>query len=181
MNTQTKLVVSFALAVILSGAIWGGYQYPRATQVMVEQQGSTAGTTNSTAKIASVSLTLSTTTPTTSSSACKLYNGDATDRVISEVDWYLSSVGSFGLNATGVAELTVTVATSTGIYLASGNAVVSTVQATSSANVYVASTTPGLTSSPINRVWAAGTCLNAFTNATSSSAVGTMVIKYFAN
>jgi len=174
----TGLIVGVVILVV---GLYIGANYFGLTNV-TQNISSTAGTTNSTAKIASVSLDFSTTTPTTVSDAGKLYNSDATDRIVTEIDYYLSGLGTFSRNATGVANLTFTMATSTGIYLApTPNLILSTTQATSSAIDYVASTTPGKTVAPQIRVWASGTYLNLFTNATSSTAGGTLVVKYFAN
>lgn len=172
------------IAILIVGVIaLVGIFFPKSTIVVQEVLGSAAGTTNSTQKIASVSADFSTTTPTTIGGACKLYNTDSFDRIISSIEWYISGVGTFGFNATGVATLQLNAATSTGIYNASGNKVLSAaVVATSSPVVYTATTSPGTTSLvPADRVWASGTCLNVTQNATSSTAVGTIKVDYFNN
>lgn len=160
-----------------------GIFFPKSTVVVQEVLGSTVGTTSSTEKIYTVSVDLSTTTPTTIGGACKLYNSDSFDRIITQVKYYFSGVGTFGFNATGVSSLQLNMGTSTGVYLASGNKVLSAaVVATSSPVVYTATTSPGTTSLvPADRVWASGTCLNLTTNATSSTAVGTIGVEVMNN
>ena len=138
-----------------------------------------AGDTSSTAKIAQVVLDLSTTTPTTVGGACKLYNSDARDRVIDSVSYYLSGLAAMnGTTANGIAVWTWSVATGTSAYANVGNSVLNTTVATSSPYLYVASTTPGLTTTVANRLWKTGTCLNVITNGTSTAATGIIRVDY---
>ncbi len=156
------------------------------------------GDINSTQRIASCVLDMSTTTPTyasttpsgvanTSSTGC-LYNGDSKDRVITSVEFYISSLGAVN---TSVASSTWKMGTSSDIYNvpATASQVLNTSIATTTGNgavqgatltLFVASTTPGATATFPNRIWNAGTNLNLQQNA-SSTWVGTVLVRYFSN
>lgn len=139
-----------------------------------------AGDTASNAKIAQVVLDLSTTTPTTVGGACKLYNSDARDRIINAITYDLAGVTTLYGASGGIATWNWQMGTSTGIYVvpAAGSRVLNTTVATSSSYLYVASTTPGVTGTAINRIWASGTCLNLFLNGTSTAVTGNVRVDY---
>lgn len=158
------LNIAIGLVVIL--AVVGGYFYPKA----VFNVGSATGSTFSTAKIAMIVFAPATASATTTS----VYNGDASDRIIKAFDYNCSSVGTSKTfsTGTGLATFTFSVSTSTS---ASNNASVNTNYvfngdvATSTADQYVASTTPGLTTTVAFRRWAAGTYLLISANATNTA------------
>lgn len=138
------------------------------------------GDTASSAKIAQVTLDLSTTTPSTVGGACKLYNSDSRDRIINAITFDLNGVTTLYGASGGIATWNWLMATSTAtdIYTAAGNRVLNTTVATSSPYVYVASTTPGTTGTPQFRIWGAGTCLNLFLNGTSTAVTGNIRVDY---
>lgn len=174
---MNKTFLAFIAVVCLALGGFAGYSLaPTQTQTF-----QAAGDTASSAKIAQVVLDLSTTTPTTVGGACKLYNADARDRIINAITFDLAGLGTMtGATGAGVATLNWIAGTSTAanIYTVTGNNVLNTTVATSSPYLYVASTTPGLTGTAVNRLWLSGTCLNLFTNATSSTATGNIRVDY---
>lgn len=185
-NIYITVGIVFALVV---GGLFG---YVIHTQKTVVQSFGAVGDTNSTRKIASCVLDMSTTTPTTATTtgtAC-LTNTDSKDRIVTSVEYYLSGLGSMtGSAGTGVASTTWQLSTSSGLYVGSANYLLNTTIATSTANgavggtLFIASSTPGSTATFPFRVWASGSNLNLFSNATSSAAgtVGTIVVSYFIN
>lgn len=168
---KTTFIVSVAIALVVGVAL--GYAL---THTEAQVPTTAVGDSYSTAKIAQQSLNLATST------AASLYNGDGKDRIISSVDYYAANLGTFGSNVpANVSALSWLMSTSTDIYTAaSTNYILNTTVATTSPQLYVATTTPGLTGSVFTRVWAAGTYLNLFQNATSSTASATVVVRYFA-
>ncbi len=172
MTTQTKSILALIGAVIIAGAIYGAYQYPEATQQLA---GSSAGSSFSTAKVASQVVTVSTST------VFSLLNTDASSRVILGTDIFLTG------GAATTTAYAVTCATSTAAS-GPGNGTASNILAltlafngtyygttTSPGAVYVASTSPGITGTTstiaINavldqnynqyaRIWPSGSYLN---------------------
>lgn len=178
------------LGAVLVLAIVGAYFFPK--QLSKVSVGA-VGDTNSTQRIASCVLDMSTTTPTTATTTgtgC-LYNGDSKDRVITSVEYYLSGLGAMIGSTGGVATTTWLLGTSTDVYNvpAVGSRLLNTTIATSTANgavsgtLFVASTTPGASATFPNRVWPSGTYLNLQQNATTgaNSIIGTIKIDYFIN
>jgi len=107
-----------------------------------------------------------------------MLNGDADDRLIEAIDYYF-----YDHNDTIVSGTTWTMqsATSTNRYNLNGNTnyVLSTVIATTSPYLYVASTTPGLTSTTQNRIWKSKTYLNFLASDVGTTTMqGFIVVKF---
>lgn len=168
--------IKFIIGAIVAIAIVGAYFFPKSTHTTVLQAGA-VGDTNSTQRIAQIVMDMTTTTP------ASILNGDATDRIITSIDYYLASLTSVTSNGSGLANFTFLLSTSTNVYTAaSANYLLNTTVATTTAQLFVASTTPGNTAlatlAGVNtRVWKAGTYLNVFANGTST-ATGTIKISY---
>lgn len=182
-----------ALGVIVGLVIGGfiGYISHRPGTVVRTQTYGAVGDVNATQRVATCVLDMSTTSPafattTTSTNSC-LYNGDSKDRVITSVEYYISSLGSAN---TAVASTTWKMGTSTDVYNPSAGYVLNTTIATTTGNgayagtLFVASTSPGATGVGTSfqnyRVWPAGTNLVLYQNA-SSTWNATILIRYFSN
>ena len=158
MNKLTLAV----LVVLIAGAYFVGYVYPRQAQLA----GSPVGTTFNTAKIAMINSTPSSSSATSTSEL----NSDASARYIKNAE-----IGCSGLAAAGtsVATLTLTAATtSTNAPANIGNtnsAFVATV-ATSSTSFVMSSTTTQLSGNFLNDVWPAGSYLTFVWNSTNAAA-----------
>lgn len=131
---------------------------------------SSAGVTNTSAKLYTASLVPSTDTATTTS----LYNSDSTDRAIVSTVGYCSSVGTSKtfLTGTGLASWLVQLATSSvGNLGLQGNTnyAASLTLSTSSPWVFVSSTTEPVLNA-VGRTWPSGTYLNITFNATNTAA-----------
>lgn len=177
---MNKKIISAIVALVVLVAIVGGYYYPNLPFI----SGATAGTTNSTSKIASCVLDMSTTTMSTASTTLTgcLYNGDGADRIVTSVDYFMYGMTTATYNGTGVATLVWAMSTSTGQYATTSvNALLSTNIATTTPNLYIGSTSPGISGTAgkdFTRVWATGTYMNLTQQATST-ATGSIVIRYF--
>lgn len=169
----------YVLGLIVALVIGGSYFYPKQKEASVVQVGA-VGDFNSTSRIAQLVVDMTTTTPTTINGAC-LTNGDSRDRIVTSVDFYLASLGSFTSNGTGLVNLIFTLATSSGVYIApSGSQLLNTSVTTTTPQLFVSSSTPGVSSlstGSFSRVWAAGSCLNLFQNGTTT-ATGVLRIGY---
>lgn len=138
---------------------------------------SSDGVTNSTSKIATITLSPATASATTTS----LYNGDGTDRVITSSMVSCTSVGTSKTYLTGaaLASFTLQMSTSTS---ATGNAMSNTNYAanltisTSSPWTYTSSSTDPVLGS-MSRIWPTNTYLNPTFNATNT-AVCTLGVHY---
>lgn len=179
-----KNTIAFVAALFITAAIVGAYYYPH-SQFIVNGGVGAPGDTNSTSRIASCVLDMSTTTPTTATTTgtgC-LFNGDSKDRYITATDYYLTGLGAAN---TSVASTTWKLSTSSNVYTGSAAYVLNTTLATSTANgaiggeYFIASTTPGATATFDYRVWPAGTYLDLLQNASSTAQV-TFVVRYFIN
>lgn len=131
---------------------------------------SAVGSTFSTAKVAYKAWTLSNGATTTS-----LYNSDSSDRIIRSVDYTCSGVGTSltAVTGTGLANLIFTAGTTSTDAPAVptlGNSVFSSTVATTVPEIYLSSTTHGLTTSAFVRRWGAGTYLTFVSNATNTAA-----------
>lgn len=176
-------------SLLITVAIFGGYFFPFSshTDNTIYQQVGAVGDTNSTQRIASCVLDMSTTsatfaTTTTSTNGC-LYNTDSKTRIITSIDYYISNIGSAN---TSVATTTWIMGTSSDVYNVPAGQILSTSIATTTANgvitgrLFIASTTPGAAATFVNREWPSGTNLNLQQNA-SSTAVATIKVTYFIN
>lgn len=179
------------IVVVLGLAIGGAYAYPRATEQVQQGQGSPAGTSFNTAKVASQQVTVGTTT------TFSQLNSDVSDRTILGVDIMLR-----GATATSTT-YTVACATSTtaSSLQSNPNSILNTTLATSTfgsiigVGTQVSSSSPGVTgtttasvlaslANPTARNWAAGTYLNCQVttvdnyNAFNSTTNGTISFPY---
>ncbi len=172
MNTTTKIVAGIILVLALIGA----YYFPQSTMTTQTIGAiSAVGTTNSSQRLATVVLALSTTLGTTTG----ITNTDSQDRAIQNSYAYCTGIGTsnaWNVGGTGgaLAALLIQMSTST----ASGNAGSNTnfasnlTVATATPFVFVSSTTVP-TPNDVGRYWPAGTVLNVTANATNT---GTCVI-----
>lgn len=177
---NNPLVQAIVVAVI-AGALSGLIAAKLTSKTEVIQAGSATGSTFNSAKVAMINASFA------SATSSGVYNSDASDRIITDATWSCTGVGTSqtAYTGAGLATWTISMATSStasgsSFLNANTNYVVTTVQATSAAEVYIASTTPGLTGSVFVRRWAAGTYLNIFTNATNTAAC-TIGVKYLAS
>jgi len=170
MTTAQKVVVSTLGACAVLGALAFFNWTPFRTVVQsVTNLGSAVGATFNSAKIAEVIIAPATGSATSSA----ILNSDASDRIIESATYNCSGVGtSFtAYTGAGLQALTLRAATSTSAsVIPSGtNLVMGATVATSTPNQYEASTTPGLTSTVANRIWAANSNLVFFFNATNTA------------
>lgn len=166
----------FVVIVIVALVIVGAYFYPKSTKVTQVLQAGAVGDVNATPRMVQTSLDLSTTTPTTPSALATstMFNNDGRDRIVTSIEIYGVNLGSSTSNGTTLANWRWRVATSTDIYTVGTNAILDTIVSTSTAILYVSSSTPGLAGTSGNdwaRIWKAGTYLNLFLNGTSTGAV----------
>lgn len=173
--------ITNVLLVVLIACVVGLYFKSTTNTVREIQSGFTGavGDTAQTPKMIQTSMSLASTTPVS------MLNADSQDRIVTSVDYWLQGLTSTQIPAgTGVAQLQVTMSTSTDIYTpASANYLLNTVVSTSTPQLWVASTTPGNASATTGgfvRVWKAGTYLNFFQNSTST-ATGQLRIGYISN
>ncbi len=170
--TNILLVIAIVLSVGLYFKQYTVVNNPTQTVMAV-------GDTAQTPKMIQTSMTLSTTTPVST------LNTDSQDRIITTVDYWLQGLTSTQIpSGVGVASLVFTMSTSTDIYTASSaNYLLNTTVATSTPQLWVASSTPGnanATTGGFVRVWKTGTYLNLFQNSTST-ATGQLRIGYILN
>lgn len=168
-----KNVIAIIAALIVVGGVIGSYFYPQNEVKTVMLAGSPAGSTFNNAKFAGVVVSLQSTT--TNGTSTSLLNSDASDRYVVAVRAACEGLGtskSVGAGA-GIAALSYSVATtstanpSTPTYnfaLAS-----STVMGTSTVNNLVSSSTILSASTTNAMVWAAGTNLTFWWNATNTA------------
>lgn len=175
---NVKLFSAFGALAVIAGLVAGGvvlHFAPVHTQTNVIS-GSSAGATFNTAKFAAIVWQPGNVGTQTNGAATttSLFNGDASDRIITNLTYSCSGVGSSNTAYTGagLASLIFTAATSSASVpnsITVTNALLNTNIATSSTELFVASTTPGLTGSAFVRRWAAGSYLTFSSNATNTA------------
>lgn len=149
--TSIIAVVALIVGVIGGHVFWGQSLVGGASAV---------GTSNSTQRIAQlVCNNVATTT------YASFLNSDAQDRVITSVDFFFTGYGNSPFSS-------LSAGTSTGVAGTSATLVFNAAIATTTDPTYVSTSTPSATVG--SRVWAAGSYLNFFGNATSA---GNCVIK----
>lgn len=177
MTTLTKSILALVGAVIVGGFIWGAYQYPKAS-TQVAAGASPAGTTFSTAKFFGVAIAPA--APGTNATSSSVQNNTGQDLGIVSTRAFCEGLGTAktAYSGAGLAALTVTIATSSTAapaINANTNTVGSTAMtlATSTGNFTEASSTssngatsPG--STLVSNIWAAGSFLSFYVNATST-------------
>jgi len=161
------MVVSLAIGVV------GGHSFWPSVQVLPVAVGTSAeGTTGSTPRMSQIVANANDSTSYVSSEnkyqVASLYNADSQDRIVESVSYFYDALATV---STSTAAMTLQAATSSSATTLGSNTnyVLSTTVATSTPVLYVASTTPGLTGTNANRIWKAGSYLNFFSNATTSS------------
>ena len=147
----------------------GGYFFPRLSEAPILGS-SKVGTQFGVQRMATV--VFSPTTATTTS----LFNSDVNERYITDVVFYCDNLGSSRTLLTGVGLLSAgftfsaaTTSNSTSGLQGNTNFVLNTSVATTTFQNYVASSTPGLTGTAVNRFWPAGTFLTYVANATNTA------------
>lgn len=173
MSKNTKIVLGIVGAVLVGWAIVYGWNNPQSQIVQQQVAGSSAGATFSTQKIAAQAVVVSTTT------TFSMLNSDASDRVIERAFMNVSGGES---TSTIYAVACGTSTTASGPFTGSANILDMAIAGTngwplfgtttSAGNLYMASSSPGITGSatttsttgqPINnfaRIWRSGEYLN---------------------
>lgn len=167
---MTNKNLSIALAVVLLVSV-GAYFFP---QVQQSFGSSAAGSTFNTAKYAGIAINL--TSPGSNATSSSILNTDANDRFITAEKVGCELVGtSKTINVgAGLASLTLTMATSSTanpVVNANTNTLPVITVATSTPNFVVASSTAGTPGNNlVGNIWAAGSYLSIFSNATNTAA-----------
>jgi len=185
MTTNHPILLSVCIAV-LAGFFSGltVHELTPAPAAQVQQVGSPTGSTFNTAKIAMINWTIAAVSGSNgSATTTSLYNGDSSDRIIQSVQFDCASVGTSktAYTGAGLANLIFTAATTSSsapAAITNANVVLSTSVSTSSTELYVSTTTPGLTGSAFVRRWASGSYLTFASNATNTAAC-TIGVSYF--
>lgn len=174
MTTKTVLVLAVVAALVGVGFYtYGGNSNGTGNSTSV------AGNTFNAAKTAMIVWSPISASATTTS----ILNTDANDRIIKQAQYSCTGLtNSFAQTAAGVAALIFQAATTSASAPAnfSGNTnfVLNTTVATSTAELFVGSTTPGATASSFVRRWGAGTYLTFSANATSSAQTCVIGVDY---
>lgn len=186
MNTTKNIGYGIAGIVVLVIVFLFGKSFSGTTMVSQYAGSSAVGTTNSTARIATIVMSPTAPGATTTS----ILNGDANDRVIQAATYACTGVGNVltaytgaGLTSLGWVITAATTSTAAPASLGNTNYVFDTtngIPTTTPALSYLASTTPGLTAANTgNRVWPAGSYLTFSSNATTT-AICTVGVPYLA-
>ena len=171
MKTSTKIVIGFVVVVIVAFFVGRLSVVNRSVVGAV-----TAGTTNSTARIATVEWQPSAAGATTTS----ILNSDANDRVIESAKVSCTGIGNSVTPYSGAANVnfvieaaTTSTATVPTISAQNTNYVFDTTNliATTTGYYYISSTTPGTTgfNNGYNRQWLAGSYLTFYATATNTA------------
>lgn len=175
-KTITTIIAVLALGagLLIGHSLW---QTSQTEYIAGSTATSTAGTTNTSSKIASVAMN-----PTTSdASSTATLNTSSTDRIITSTEVFCDSLGSSKVYLTGggLANFSVNSATSS-VASQNGNTnyLANITLTTTTPTFYVASTTEGFPASGAGRIWAAGSYLIDTFNATNTAAC-TINHKYF--
>ena len=164
--TNRLTTIAILVALVLGGL---GLMYPKSiSQVIYTTTGTgAAGDVTGVTSRGSTATGRSGSVSVASTTLISLYNGDANTRVIDNVSYWLDGLTTVD---TAVDSLQITAGTSTAAYTVDGLKVLENTVATSSSQLYVASTTPGVMSaSPVVRLWPSATYLNFVLNATTSA------------
>ena len=181
MTTFGKTLLSGVIALIVTVAIYGAYQYPIAQQVAGT---SPTGTTYNTAKFAAAVISLA--SAGANGTSTSLYNGDANDRYVSSAKIGCEGVGTSktAYTGTGLAALTYTIGTSStaapATFTGFANIANAVTLATATVDVLVASSTTATATSTLATIWPAGSYMTFTFNATNTAAC-TVGVEYFGN
>lgn len=162
---------NIVIGVVVVLAIVGAYFFPRFPKILPGATNSAAGSTFNSSKVAQINLSLASTGQNGTSTS--ITNTDATDRIITDGFVSCNTVGnSFTAGSgAGLINWTVQIGTTTTASPASApsNLVYSAIISTSTPDVYVfgnaSSSVPAF-----KQVWATGTNLTIFFNATNTAA-----------
>lgn len=173
---MTKYILSFIGILVVAGAIYGAYQYPKNIQLA----GSVVGTVFNSAKVAQININPQSITSTSTS----IQNTDTSDRIVT--DGFVSCSGltnMFGSTNAGVATFNWTAATSSTAAPAPSIAANSfaAMQVTLSTSTTYNETATSTYTVPWGHIWTAGTYMIFQTNATSSGATCTVGVHYLAS
>lgn len=160
---------------VLGGILWAGVTYPEVKNIVL---GSAVNSTFNSAKVASVNITPSSSSATSTS----ILNTDASDRIVTDAFVTCQSVASVfaqdGLGVSGWLWVAATTSTAAPAVLpATAFAAMNVVVGTSTADAWAATTTY---TSPFARRWATGTYMTFWQNATSSTATCQGGVHYLA-
>lgn len=178
----------------VAGSILGNNLVEQIKIVLPESFVGAAGDTDRTARVEQIgfstgSVTFNVASTASSTPVATLYNASGRDRIIDSVYYFIHGAVNTALKYTGttvVDSLLLEAATSThpSYKSANTNYVLRDRPATSTQDIYMASTTPGqINASVANRVWASGSYIHLVTNhmETTTPATGVFGIKYFPN
>lgn len=157
-----KIIITAVIALLLGGVV-GWLMHPSSFI------GSAVGTTFSTAKVAQINFSPATGTATSTS----ILNTDSYSRIVTSTFAYCNTVATSktAYTGTGLSELlfkAATTSTSAPATVSNANLVMSNTVATSSADMYFASTTIGVET--YGRVWESGSYMTFWSNATNTAA-----------
>lgn len=172
MTTFSKCLLAFAVVGAFAGIV-AFFNFSPFRDAVVALGGSPSGTTFSTAKTAYLALNLA--NVGTNGTSTSITNTDANDRIVKSVDIGCVNVGTSrtAYTGAGLANLFFTLGTTTtsapAAYPAGFNKIggVDYNLSTSTPNTLVASSTAGVSTTSL--VWAAGSSLTVFSNATNTA------------
>lgn len=163
--------IELLLGAVIVGLVVGFWLHAPST--IVRELGATnspVGTTNDTARRASVVFIPSTGSATSTS----ILNSGSVDRIVTDVTYDCNTVGTSqtaysGAGLNSLVFQAATTSSSAPNSLGNTNFILNTQVSTSTSDLYVASTTPGLVSTVTNRVWPTGSYLTFTSNATNTA------------
>lgn len=171
------LLGAIGLGAVFGVLAWFGLTPFKEVNTVVQQMvGSASGTTFNSAKVAQINLNPQSITSTSTS----LYNGDSSDRIVTDAFVSCNNLTSMTSATGGVATFqwgaaTTTAAAPTASVLTNQYAAMNVTVATSTADGYTATSTYTAAAS---RRWAAGSYMTFQTNATSTNAACTVGVHY---
>lgn len=160
MKTKLVLVVGALVVVVLLGAV-----LLTGLGVLGGVATSSAGRTVNAGDTATIVMVPSSASATSTS----IQNTDGKDRAIESTVVACSGLSTADTAVSALVLKAATSSTAAPATITNTNLVLSTQVATSSSDLFVASTTPGSTAAAANRIWAAGSYLSFSLNATSTA------------
>ncbi len=176
--THLQNVLLAAVAGLVAGLIVLHFAPVQTVTNTVTTAGSSAGVTFNTAKTAGIVWA----PVSNSASSTSVYNGDSSDRIITSAHY--DCTGAAFTAGNSIAYVRFTAATTSGSSQGlngNSNFVLDTNVGSSTLEVFVSSTTPGLTGTAAFRRWKSGSYLTFNTNATSTGESCIVGVNYLAS
>lgn len=168
MTTTTKGILAIVGAVLVAWAIWGAYQYPQAQPQQQLAGTSAVGSTFSNAKYYAINAAF------TSGTSTSILNGDANDRIVTSLRYACSGIGTSqrGFVGGGLNQWVLQAATSSSATASTTNTnlVFNTAIPTTTVLAQMSSSTQVLGGNFPNNIWASGSYLVFYANATNTAA-----------